>query len=165
MLYGVATDIGQCWAGDQQGQAAGAGDSDIEPIFAVQKLDVARHAVAVGGGHGDDGDFCFLPLKFVYRSHPRTRWEFAAQQIYLDVVRRHHQDIGDAHIVFLAVAVLVALRQEVVVQIGHDVGFFFAALGATFVSGRYVHQPGRAQQWVCGVVQYQALPRVARLGL
>ena len=50
LLDGATTDVGQCGLGDQQGQAAGAGDSDIESVLALQKLDVARHAVAVGGG-------------------------------------------------------------------------------------------------------------------
>jgi hypothetical protein len=122
----VAFHRQQVRAGDDDGEALGAGDGDVEAVFREQKADVARQGVFAGSGHRDDDHRGFLALEFVDGADARAGRQRLPQQVDLHVVGGDDEDVVDADAVFLAVAVDEVLMQQVVVQ-GADAGGFFRA--------------------------------------
>ena len=81
LLHRVAFHGQQVRAGDDDGQALGAGDGNVEAVFREQEADVAGQGFLARCGHGDDDHRGFLALEFVHRANPRAFRQGLTQQV------------------------------------------------------------------------------------
>jgi hypothetical protein len=61
---GVAGNFQKTRAREDDGEATGAADGDVEPVAAIEEFDVPRHVVARGRGHGPH-DFEGIQLRVI----------------------------------------------------------------------------------------------------
>ena len=92
-LKRVAVGVEQPWAVDEDGEALGPGDRDVEAVRVEEEIDAARHVLAGRAGHRVEDDRRLLALEAVDRADADTRGHVLADAVHGEVVRRDDEDV------------------------------------------------------------------------
>ncbi|MNN43267.1 hypothetical protein D3C81_1574940 [compost metagenome] len=109
VLRRLAANGRQIRAGNEARQRLGSADRHIQTVFRVQEANVPWQVVLIRRRHGYDDNFRLLPLKLIHSADARARREHLLQQLYLQIVRRHDQDIFKAQRMLHAGFIHIAL--------------------------------------------------------